>query len=126
MTLIKETKNLAKNPLGIIALFISFVYAMAFLIVGVARKSPTPNQRLPLLWFLIVFPILIIVCFVYLVIIRQSKLYAPSYFKDESNFIKTFEYKLATTNYIAKNEQEMDEIDKLLSYSSTIGLFLYA
>jgi len=78
---------LARNPLGIIALFIALVYALASL-VAIYAGNLASNERLPLIYFLILFPVLVLGVFVWLVIRHSEKLYSPSDFKDEENYMK--------------------------------------
>ncbi len=80
-------KSLARNPLGIIALFIVLVYGFASLVTAFAG-SFTPAERLPLIYFLIAFPVLVLVVFAWLVSKHSGKLFAPSDFKDEENYVK--------------------------------------
>ncbi len=57
MSTLKEfgdtAKALAKNPLGIIALFIVLIYGFAALVVG-ASSQLGPEERYPIVWFLII------------------------------------------------------------------------
>jgi CheY-like chemotaxis protein len=80
-------KSLARNPLGIIALFIVLVYGFASLVTAFAG-SFTASERLPLIYFLIVFPILVLSVFAWLVSKHSGKLFAPSDFKNEDNYVK--------------------------------------
>ena len=80
-------KSLARNPLGIIALFIVLVYGFASLVTAFTG-SFTSAERLPLIYFLIVFPILVLCVFAWLVSKHSGKLFAPSDFKDEDNYVK--------------------------------------
>jgi len=80
-------KSLARNPLGIIALFIVLVYGFASLVTTFAG-SLTSAERLPLIYFLIVFPILVLGVFAWLVSKHSGKLFAPSDFKNEENYVK--------------------------------------
>ena len=75
-------KGLAKNPLGIIALFIVLVYGFAALVTAFAG-SLSPSERLPLIWFLVLFPILVLAVFSWLVSRHGGKLYAPGDYRDE-------------------------------------------
>lgn len=81
------TKGLARNPLGIIALFIVLVYGFASLVTAFAG-SFTPAERLPLIYFLILFPVLVLIIFAWLVSRHSGKLFAPSDFRDEENYVK--------------------------------------
>src|SRR5450755_3770596 len=82
-------KGLARNPLGIIALFIVLVYGLACL-VTVFTGSLGQGERAPLIYFLVVFPALLIVLGVFTWLVSQysGKLFAPEDFKDESNYVK--------------------------------------
>lgn len=83
----QTAQGLAKNPLGIIALFIVLVYGLAALVTAFAN-SLTASERLPLVWFLVIFPVLVLVAFTWLVSRHSSKLFAPSDFRDEENYVK--------------------------------------
>lgn len=80
-------KSLARNPLGIIALFIVLVYGFASLVTAFAG-SFTASERLPLIYFLILFPALVLGVFSWLVSRHSGKLFAPSDFKNEDNYVK--------------------------------------
>lgn len=83
----ETAKGLARNPLGIIALFIVLVYGFASLVTAFAG-SFTPNERLPLIWFMVLFPVLVLVVFAWLVSKHSGKLFAPSDFKNEDNYVR--------------------------------------
>ena len=83
----ETAKSLARNPLGIIALFIVLVYGFASLVTAFAG-SFTAGERLPLIYFLIIFPVLVLGAFSWLVSKHSGKLFAPSDFKDEENYVK--------------------------------------
>jgi CheY-like chemotaxis protein len=68
--------NLARSPLGIIALLIVLIYAFASLVVGVSGEL-THGERLPLVWFLVVFPVLVLLVFGWLVAYFHDHLYSP-------------------------------------------------
>jgi CheY-like chemotaxis protein len=80
-------KSLARNPLGIIALFILLVYGFASLVTTFAG-SLSAYERIPLIYFLITFPVLVLGVFAWLVSKHSGKLFAPSDFKDEENYVK--------------------------------------
>jgi len=80
-------KSLARNPLGIIALFIVMVYGFASLVTAFAGTFAA-DERLPLIYFLVVFPVLVLGVFAWLVSKHSGKLFAPSDFKDEDNYVK--------------------------------------
>ena len=80
-------KSLARNPLGIIALFIVLVYGFASLVTAFAGTF-TASEKLPLIYFLIIFPVLVLGVFAWLVSRHSGKLFAPSDFKNEDNYVK--------------------------------------
>lgn len=83
----ETAKSLARNPLGIIALFIVLVYGFASLVTAFAG-SFTAGERLPLIYFLIIFPVLVLCVFSWLVSKHSGKLFAPSDFRNEDNYVK--------------------------------------
>jgi CheY-like chemotaxis protein len=83
----ETAKSLARNPLGIIALFIVMVYGFAALVTAFAG-SFTAGERLPLIYFLVFFPILVLCVFAWLVSNHSGKLFAPSDYRNEDNYVK--------------------------------------
>jgi len=83
----ETAKSLARNPLGIIALFIVLVYGFASL-VAIFAGSFTSAERLALIYFLIFFPVLVLGVFSWLVSKHSGSLFGPSDFKNEDNYIK--------------------------------------
>lgn len=81
-----EKIKTVKNPLTIIAIF-------------AALSEICSTAVLPLLsieiqwyfmWFVIIFPVLLLLLFFYTLNTKHFVLYAPSDYKDESNYLKTF------------------------------------
>lgn len=104
-----KAKGSTKNPLGIIALFISLIYGFACLVLSTSLKNLGGQaERLPLIWFIIIFPVLILIGFIYLVVNHHEKLYAPSDYRDETNFIKTLDAK----NQTQRIQNEVEAITK--------------
>lgn len=85
--IVDAAKGLARNPLGIIALFIVLVYGFASLVTAFAG-SLTREERLPLVYFLVIFPVLVLGVFAWLVSTHSGKLFAPADFKDEGNYVR--------------------------------------
>lgn len=101
----KNAVGLTKNPLGIIGLFISLIYGFACLVLSTSIANlNSPNERLPLIWFIIVFPIAILGAFIYLVVNHHEKLYAPSDFRNDEAFIET----LSGKKIKEKQEKEIE------------------
>lgn len=80
-------RRLARNPLGIIALFIVLVYGIASL-VTISTGAGAVNERQPLIYFLVFFPVLVLAVFAWLVSKHSDKLYGPSDFTNEDNYMK--------------------------------------
>ena len=80
-------RKLARNPLGIIALFIVLVYGMACL-VAISPGVDAAGERQPLILFLVIFPVLVLLVFSWLVSKHSDKLYGPSDFRNEDNYMK--------------------------------------
>lgn len=88
-TIAQSAKELSKNPLGIIALFIVLVYGFACLLFGFSADSLNPNERTPLIWFVVLFPVLVLMLFGWLVSKHHDKLYAPKDYRDDESFLQT-------------------------------------
>lgn len=83
----KTARGLARNPLGIIALFIVLIYGFASLVVGFSDRL-VGTEKLPLIWFLVIFPCLVLAVFGWLVSRHHTKLYAPSDYRGDESFIQ--------------------------------------
>lgn len=66
--------ELTRNPLGVIGLFVVLVYAIAAFATGLAARYLQPCERLPLIWFIVLFPVLLLGTFVWLVVYHHTKL----------------------------------------------------
>lgn len=82
-------KDLVKNPIGIIALFISLIYGFANLLLGATANSLTSDERFPLVIFIVLFPVVVLGVFYLLVSRHHGKLYAPGDYKDDKSFLRT-------------------------------------
>lgn len=65
-------------------MFIVLVYGFACLLTGFS-SSLSPGERLPLVYFLVGFPVLVLAVFAWLVS-AHSKLFAP--IKNEANYVQ--------------------------------------
>lgn len=81
-----SAKGFTKSPLGIIALFIVLVYGFATLAVSFGDNLK--EHIAPLIYFLVFFPVLVFFGFLWLVSLHHDKIYGPSDFKNEDNFLK--------------------------------------
>lgn len=82
----ESAKGFTKSPLGIIALFIVLVYGFASLVVGFGQGLS--DHIAPLIYFMVTFPVVVFFGFLWLVARHHNKLYGPSDFKNEDNFMK--------------------------------------
>lgn len=84
----ETAKSLARNPLGIIALFIVLVYAVASAVISLAKAEFYQNPFHPAILFLAIFPIVVLAVFAYLVARHHRNLYAPQDYKDQGDFFR--------------------------------------
>ncbi|WP_447864019.1 response regulator [Kluyvera sichuanensis] len=82
----KTAVGFTKSPLGIIALFIALVYGFASFVVGFGNGLS--EHIAPLIYFMVLFPVIVFLGFLWLVAKHHNKLYGPSDFKDEDNFLR--------------------------------------
>lgn len=94
----------SRNPLGIIALFIVLVYGFASLTLTLGGNL-TSYERVPIVYFLVIFPVLVLFVFTWLVSKHSGKLFAPADFKDEGNFLKAHQ-QVAVAALVAASSKE--------------------
>ena len=68
----------ARNPLGIVALFISLIYGMSALLLGFSITHLSANNQTILVLFVVSFPFVVLAVFGWLVSRHHMKLYGPS------------------------------------------------
>lgn len=78
----KDASQFIRNPLGLIGLFIVLIYGFGALVAG-ASPELTTDQRWVLVWFVVLFPPIVLSALYRLVTRHHSKLYAPADWKDE-------------------------------------------
>jgi CheY-like chemotaxis protein len=101
----KTARGLARNPLGIIALFIVLVYGIAAIFVGFTSNLEI-IERLPLIYFLVLFPVLVLGVFAWLVSRHAGKLYAPGDFENEENYLAAIRSVVSLATAPLKQEVE--------------------
>lgn len=105
-----KQKRYPTNPIGVIALFISFCYGAATIVIGTNIDNFSgANERQPLIWFVIVFPLIVLGVFVYLVVEHHTKLYAPGDFRSDAGF-----WRPLTEKEKRKKEKETEKKQKTL------------
>lgn len=105
----KEAQRLAKNPLGIIALFIVLVYGFAVLLLGASGDKLNEQQKWVMVWFIIGFPIIVLFTFYRLVTKHHAKLYAPSDYPDPKDFLHSLPADQQRSRIEAKPEIKKEE-----------------
>ena len=105
--------KLARNPLGIIGLAFVLVYGIA----GVVATSSAfgPEERRALTWFLVGFPVFILVAFYLLVTKHHSKLYAPSDFKDDASFLRALDARISASPKVLELEEITKQIQQQIN-----------
>lgn len=134
-TINKETVNhFLKNPLGLIGLItVTFeAIAVAAFSYGI-DKMQSSDERLPIIWFIVLFPVLVLITLFILVVFYHTHLYAPSDYKDESNFVNISNEKIdkrreAEAKEIVREEnkeetpQLVTDTKSLIEKAETLGL----
>ncbi|RLV59738.1 histidine kinase [Parashewanella curva] len=110
----KSMKDFSRNPLGIIALFIVLVYGFACIIFGYSSPALQPDERTPIIWFIVLFPLCILFLFGWLVSRHHDKLYAPQDYRTDDSFLKTLTQRAAKDSAVY--------IDDLLQYGGDLEI----
>lgn len=98
-----------KNPLSVIALFISLIYGTSALFFGTAVGSLSADSQARLVTFVIAFPFAVLGVFAWLVMHHHQKLYGPGDYKDENLFGDTFR-NASPAEIAVRNETETKEV----------------
>lgn len=106
----ESAKGFTKSPLGIIALFIVLVYALAAMAATFSENLQEHTELL--IYFLIGFPIIVFIGFLWLVTKHHDKIYGPSDFKNEENFIRMKSSTIASLA-AASTKQDIENEDKM-------------
>ena len=118
-----------RNPLGIIALFLSVIYGIAgYVISNAISYLHGSYERLPLIYFIVFFPLILLVAFIYLVVKHNVKLYAPKDFDNQDGFLEANgkNIKPHEPTETLKHSEKIPGSQKkssicMLAYSSTIN-----
>ncbi|WP_155804518.1 hypothetical protein [Magnetospirillum fulvum] len=87
----------ARNPLGIIALFISLIYAMSVSLLGVSVGSLAFYNQTILVVFVALFPFVVLWVFSWLVAKHHKKLYGPGDYRSDEGFLNAADSSPART-----------------------------
>lgn len=83
----KVATKLAKNPLGIIALFLVLIYSIACLTFSFSNNIDKSLIQY-FVGFILVYPLIVLTAFYRLVTKHHTKLYAPEDFINPEHFIE--------------------------------------
>jgi hypothetical protein len=119
-----EKIGLIKNPLTIIAIFAGIAEVSGTIVLPFVAVQ---NQQL-FIWFLILFPSILVIAFFTTLNFNNKVLYAPSDYKDEGNYLLSNKYSVITQSEITVKEPVnialetmSDRIDDIYSQISTIN-----
>ena len=102
--------KMARTPLGIIGLAFVLVYGIAALVA--TSTAFQPQERSILLYFLVGSPVLILLVFYLLVTRHPAKLYAPSDYKEDANFLTAVDDRISSSPKIAEMEEIIRQIQQ--------------
>ncbi len=88
MNNIGDKGNFFKNPIGVIGIFLVLTEAIASTVI--VKSNLNDFQNTILVIFVVLFPCLVLWAFYLLVTKHHKKLYSPSDYKDEQNFVNTY------------------------------------
>ncbi|MBO5450458.1 MAG: hypothetical protein J6L77_04610 [Coprococcus sp.] len=88
MNNIGDKGNFFKNPIGVIGIFLVLTEAIASTVI--VKSNLNDFQNTILVIFVVLFPCLVLWVFYLLVTKHHKKLYSPSDYKDEQNFVNTY------------------------------------
>jgi hypothetical protein len=116
----KSAKDLAKSPLGIVALFLVLVYGMACLLFGFTAASLSGGQKWLIILFIILFPGIVLWAFYQLVTKHHNKLYAPADWRDESHFLEAMKIELPASKQADKVKEFDFEVISNVKFGAEI------
>jgi len=105
-----EKINRISNPLTIIAIFAAIAETAGTVSLGIVEQS----LQSVFVWFVMLFPVLIVVAFFITLNCNPKVLYAPSDFQDEKNFIELISDANRMTSDASSDAKQMLSDLKLL------------
>lgn len=93
------------NPLTIIAIFAGFAKVSGTLILPFISD----NAQGTYIWFLMIFPTLLVCLFFYVLWKKPKVLYAPSYFKNDESYLKIFLDDFEDNKSLSTNIKKVNE-----------------
>ncbi len=79
-----------RNPIGVIALFVFFIEAIATVSLKFLLDANSPYAG-HIVFFILGFPVLLVVLFFGTLWMRRESLYSPSDFREDANFMSLFQ-----------------------------------
>ncbi len=114
-----------KNPLSIIAIFISLIYGISGLLFGFSVSHLSSENQTILVWFVVLFPVAVLVVFAWLVAWHHHKLYGPGDYRADEVFAQTFptasikevahkiDSEIQANNALRRQDQSVDSRDHM-------------
>lgn len=78
--------KLSRNPLGLIALSVVLVYAIAVLWAGLTKSDHHSECECVIVWFIAIYPFVVFLGLCFLVAYHHTNLYSPSDFPNPDSF----------------------------------------
>nr|WP_024838482.1 hypothetical protein [Clostridium sp. 12(A)] len=97
------------NPLGIISIFASLAEVAGTVVI----KFLPENIQSIFIWYVISFPIMIVILFFFILYKKPQNFYTPEYYKDENNFV--------TAMIINKQKEMLDIIRENVDNDATVS-----
>lgn len=82
--MVENVKKIS-NPLTIIAIFAALAEVNATVVLGLLDESVQPV----FIWFIMIFPILLVLCFFGTLVFKNRVMYSPSDYKNDESFLNT-------------------------------------
>lgn len=99
--------NFFKNPIGVIGIFLVLTEAIASIVIVNSNLNDFQNTILVI--FVVLFPCLVLLVFYLLVTKHHKKLYSPSDYKDEQNFVNTYNSNTQKNESVITNKETMTQ-----------------
>lgn len=106
-----EKIKAVNNPLTIVAIFAALAEAAGTVALGLLDKS----VQATFIWFVMIFPILLVLLFFATLNFNPKVLYAPSDFQDEQNFLKTIAQTREVSVGIKKVTRKLEEAQQKIT-----------
>ncbi len=108
------------NPLTIVAIFAALAEVAGTTAIGLIRE----DLQSIFIWFVMLFPVLLVALFFFILFFKPTVFYAPSDFKDEKNFMALIQESLdkANESLLDKANKIAAEREKFLNQTISVKL----